>query len=145
MFLSTSDQGRAGSSIRLPATHLLRVVGVEVSEELNRIANQNLRNMTNKLRCQNVEFVTTDAAAFPIPDDMTIAYLYHPFGGETFKTLINNIITSVDQHPREVMVVYQMPMMEDFLLSTGRFKLLRIPKYTAGNPRRIAVYKTIAD
>ena len=64
-----------------------------------------------------------DAADFEIPDDVTIAYLYHPFGGQTFEALIANIIESLDRNPRELTLIYQMPWREDYILATGRFEL----------------------
>jgi SAM-dependent methyltransferase len=101
-----------------------RVIGVEVSEELNRVARANIERCKDRLACKQVELVTCDAAYFEIPDDMTFAYLYNPFSGDTFKRVIAHIIESIDRNPRRVKVVYLNPEMEHELLATGRFELV---------------------
>jgi SAM-dependent methyltransferase len=62
-----------------------RVVGVEISEELNRIARENVERGRHRLACQDVELVTADVLEYEIPDDMTYAYFYYPFFGEIFR------------------------------------------------------------
>jgi hypothetical protein len=119
-----------------------RVIGVEISPKLNELARQNVDNRRHKLACDNIEFVTVDAADFEVPDDATIAYLYHPFSGGTFEAVIGNIIESLDRNPRRLTVVYQMPWREDYVLGTGRFELVRTLKRRSGHPRRIAVYES---
>jgi hypothetical protein len=97
----------------------------------------------HKLVCRNIELVTIDAAGFEIPDDVTVAYLYHPFGGETFEAMIGKIIESLDRNPRRLTLIYQMPWREDYVLSTGRFELVRTVKRRRNDPRRIAVYESV--
>ena len=60
---------------------------------------------------------------FEIPDDMTVAYFYYPFVGETFQRVIDNIIASLDRRPRRTRLVYVLPVMEEYILETGRFHL----------------------
>jgi SAM-dependent methyltransferase len=117
-----------------------RVIGVEISPKLNDLARRNIERNRHKLACRNIELVTIDAREFEIPDDVTIVYLYHPFGGETFETVIGNIIESLDRCHRQLTLVYQMPWREDQVLATGRFKLIRTLKRRRRDPRRIAVY-----
>jgi hypothetical protein len=119
-----------------------RVIGVEISASLNELARRNLDHNLHKLACRDIELVTIDAARFEIPDDVTIAYLYHPFSGETFEALIGNIIESLDRNPRRLTLIYQMPWREDYILATGRFELVRTVKRRRSDPRRIAVYES---
>jgi SAM-dependent methyltransferase len=102
-----------------------RVVGVEISERLNEIARSNIDRNRRRLRCPNVELVTADAAAFDVPDDMTFAYFYYPFVGETFHAAIANIVESIDRKPRRVTLIYACPRLGDVILETGRFTLAR--------------------
>jgi hypothetical protein len=117
-----------------------RVIGVEISANLNEVARANIDRKRRELKCQNVELVTVDATAFEIPDDMTFAYFYHPFSDETFNAVIENIVGSLDRNPRRVTIIYQCPLMEDCIIRTGRFELVRTLKRRRKNPRRIAVY-----
>jgi hypothetical protein len=119
-----------------------RVTGVEISATLSDLARRNIDRSRNKLACRNIEIVTMDAAGFEVPDDATIAYLYHPFGGETFEAVIGNIIESLDRNPRRLTLIYQMPWREDYVLGTGRFELVRTFKRRRRDPRRIAVYES---
>ena len=108
-----------------------RVVGVEISERLNRIARANIDRNRRRLRCQNIELVTADAAAFDVPDDMTVAYFYYPFAGETFRTVIAKIVASIDRNPRRVTLIYAFPKLGDVILETGRFVLKRTARSRA--------------
>lgn len=117
-----------------------RVVGVEISQNLNRIAHENLERRRDRLSCQQIELVTADAVDFSIPDGMTFAYLYHPFSGQTFRTVIDNIVESLDKWPRQLTLIYQAPLMGSYVLSTGRFQLVRVAKYGRDSPRRMDVY-----
>jgi SAM-dependent methyltransferase len=110
-----------------------RVVGVELSDHLTRVAERNLERARPRLRCQDVRLVSCDATEFEIPDDMTVAYFYNPFTGETFRRVIDNIVASLDRRPRRLSLVYANPDVsfaapaacERYVLETGRFTLVR--------------------
>lgn len=103
-----------------------KVIGVEISEQLTTVARRNLASIRIPLRCKRVELVTADVLEYDIPDEVTVLYLYNPFRGETFDTVIANVIASVDRHPRTVRVIYLNPKEHDRLMSTGRFRLERV-------------------
>jgi SAM-dependent methyltransferase len=100
-----------------------RVVGVEVAEAFNAVARTNIEANRHRLKCRDVELVTIDAAQYPIPPDMTVAYFYNPFGGDVFRAVLRNIVDSLDRAPRRMYVIYANPLMADELLATGRFVL----------------------
>ena len=79
-----------------------RVIGVEISPALAEIARTNLATRRHQHRCPNVEIVVADAKEFRVPDDLTIAYFWHPFMGETFEAVLRRIVDSIDRHPRRV-------------------------------------------
>jgi precorrin-6B methylase 2 len=116
-----------------------RVIGVEISAKLNEVARGNIERNRHKLVCRNIELVTSDAAEFGVPDDVTVAYFFHPFGGDTFETVMRNIIESLDRNPRRLTLIYQLPLNEDRIVATGRFELVRTP-VARMDIRRIAVY-----
>lgn len=101
-----------------------RVIGVELSEELNRVARTNVERNRERLRCRDVELVTTDALEWEVPDDLTIAYFYYPFYGPTFKAVVDRLVASVDRNPRRLRVVYNCPKDAKMLLGTGRAREL---------------------
>jgi len=102
-----------------------RVVGVELSTELHDIATGNLERNRDRLRVQDVTLVNSDVRDFAIPDDLTIAFLYNPFGGEVFRDVVQRLIESADRIPRPVRVIYGNPIEEEALLATGRFEQVR--------------------
>ena len=83
-----------------------RVIGVEISPALAEIARANLATRRHQHRCPNVEIVVADAKEFPVPDDLTIAYFWHPFTGETLEAVLRGIVDSIDRHPRRVRLIY---------------------------------------
>jgi SAM-dependent methyltransferase len=100
-----------------------RVVGVEISEELNRVARRNVDRNRSRLRCRRVDLVAADATAFEIPDDLTVAYLYCPFLGETFEAVIRRLIESYDRRPRRMLIAYNYPVEHARVLATGRVQV----------------------
>jgi precorrin-6B methylase 2 len=121
-----------------------RVIGVEISEKLCEVARENIAARTEKLKCTDVQLVTMDAAEFAVPDDVTYVYFYHPFGGETFKAVVANIVQSLERRPRRLTVIYQTPVLEEHLLATGRFRYARTVKYRCRDPHRMSVYESWA-
>jgi SAM-dependent methyltransferase len=103
-----------------------RVSGVELAPELARVARRNIETFRPRKRCASIEVEVADAVAYPIPDDVSVVYLFNPFRGQTFATVVANLIASIDRNPRTVRVVYRNAMYEDALLSTGRARLVRM-------------------
>jgi SAM-dependent methyltransferase len=102
-----------------------RVIGVEVSPQLNAIARRNIDASRRGRKCRNVELVTADVLEYEIPDDVTVVYMYNPFRGATFDAVIAKLIASVDRSPRTVRLIYLNPKEHERLLATGRFAFER--------------------
>ncbi len=102
-----------------------RVIGVELSEELSSVARANMAQARDQLLCHDVEIVTSDVRDYEIPDDVTVVFLYNPFRGQTFASVIQKLLESLDRRPRRVRVIYLNPTEREYLRSTGRFRLVR--------------------
>jgi predicted RNA methylase len=102
-----------------------RVYGVELSEELHRIAERNLEHNRERLAGRDVVLVCADALEYKIPDEVTVVFLYNPFGGEVFETVVDALLESVDRCPRRLRIVYGNPREEAALLRTGRIRRTR--------------------
>ena len=101
-----------------------RVIGVELSDELSATARALVareRRLKSKLVC----IETIEAGEFKVPDDVTYAYLFNPFKGETFRRVSANIIASLDRVPRTLRLIYVNPEEHAGLMATGRFRLER--------------------
>ncbi len=102
-----------------------RVIGVELSPELNAIAAANVDARRHSLRCTDVEFVTADVAEYAIPDDVTVVYHYNSIDGAVFAALVDHLIESLDRKPRTLRFIYNTALEEETLLRTGRFRMIR--------------------
>jgi SAM-dependent methyltransferase len=109
---------------RRPFAH---VIGVEVSPELVEVARAGVAARQDRHRCRNVEIVVADARDFPVPDDVTVAYLFRPFGDDTLVPVLGNIVESVERRPRRVRMIYVWPQDRSRaeILATGRFRFVK--------------------
>lgn len=100
-----------GRAVIMAATYPFRkVIGVELSAELTRIAEENLRRTRKHLVCRDVKLLTEDATAYAIANDVTVIYLYNPFRSELLRTVFANIRASLDASPRRLSIVYKNPV-----------------------------------
>jgi SAM-dependent methyltransferase len=118
------------------------VIGVEISDKLNRIARKNLEKHLDRFVCKDVQLVTSDVAHYDIPDALTVAYFNNPFLGAVFTGIIDRICESLKENPREFRIIYFNPMMHDYVLHKG-FRLIRrasIPSVRTIRSREVFVY-----
>lgn len=101
-----------------------RVVGIEIAPELVEVARENLAAAAGRLRTREVEVIQADATRTPIPDDVTVAYMYLPFVGEAFARTIDAIEASLDRAPRRFRLIFCCPLLEDRVTASGRFRLV---------------------
>lgn len=95
-----------GRVIAVAATHPFRkVLGVEISAHLNRIAKTNIDRLRHR-RAKQVEVIQSDAADFVVPDDINVVFLFNPFFGKTLKKVVDNILASYTARPRPVYIIF---------------------------------------
>lgn len=91
-----------------------KVIGVEFSPELHHIAEQNVRAFRSvNQKCKDVEPVCADAATYPLPPVPTVVYFFNPFGAEVMARVIENVRRSYREHPRELVVIYVTPVVQE--------------------------------
>jgi SAM-dependent methyltransferase len=103
-----------------------RLIGVELSDRLATMASENIDRCRAGLKTRDVEVVVADAVDYEVPDDVTVAYFYCPFIGETFGEVLDRLLASVDRSPRVVRLVYNYPVEHDRLIDTGRAEVLDV-------------------
>jgi hypothetical protein len=125
-----------------------RVIGVEIAEELNRIARYNVDHNRDRLTCEDVELVTQDAVTYQIPDDLTVAYFYHPVQGPFYARVVDNLVASLDRNPRQLRIIHYYPKnlnYPGYLLETGRFELerkMKVPRPTWRHWHDVLVFRS---
>lgn len=85
-----------------------RVLGVELSPQLCETARRNLRRAPGLHSSWDV--VCCSAEQYPIPDDVTVVYLFNPFRGETLSRVIGQLEASLSRRPRELTILYVLPV-----------------------------------
>ena len=96
-----------GRAVCFAATYPFRaVIGVELVPELCSIARQNIERIRHRMRCREVEIVNCDATTYKIRDDVSVVYLFNPFGGAALETVLKNIGVSAREHPRTIRVLF---------------------------------------
>jgi predicted RNA methylase len=115
-----------------------RVIGVEISEELNRIARRAIEASPD-LGCRDIELVTADVLDYEIPTSVSVVYMFNPFRGAIFEGAVRRVIESFDRRPRRVRLIYANPLEHEALEATGRVRLARSVR--AGN---VLMYELVA-
>lgn len=101
-----------------------RVIGVELSDRLHAVAEENIARTRERLCCRDVELLCTDATTYEVPDDVTVVYMGNPFSGPIFEAVIEQIVASVRRNPRRLQLLYFNPVEEGMVLAAG-FRLTK--------------------
>ena len=87
-----------------------RIIGVEFSEELHKIAQDNIRRFhSDTSKCTDVESICMDAMDYTLPNDCLICYFCNPFDETLMARTVAHIRTSFLHNPREIFIVYYNP------------------------------------
>jgi predicted RNA methylase len=101
-----------------------RVIGVEISDQLHRIAKENLNRTRARLRSP-VKLICADVLDYQIPDDVSVVFLNNPFRGAIFRHTIDALTESLDRAPRRLRVIYRAPREEAVLDEHLRARKMR--------------------
>jgi len=107
-----------------------RIMGVEFSRELHAVAKQNIAHYRSTTQqCRDITSICADFTQFAIPTDPLFVFLYNPSSLEITTALARNLARSLQDHPRELWVLYVTPAYDVF--ESGRPLALRKTKSTA--------------
>jgi hypothetical protein len=132
------DYGSGKGRVLLLAARLpfRRVVGVEHSPTLHRIAEKNLRNIRfADRRSGAVESICIDAVQFRIPEESVVLYFFNPFERTIMSAVRDNVVRSYEDNPRSIVVIYLRPIHSDVWDEVGFLK-----RYACSD--RFIIYKT---
>jgi SAM-dependent methyltransferase len=86
-----------------------RVVGVDLVPEFTAVARDVLARNSNRLRCREVEVVTSDVLIYPVPPDVTVAYFGAAFGEPILNSVLDKLAASADDYPRTIRLISYAP------------------------------------
>lgn len=95
-----------------------KVSGLELDHDIADIGRKNM----SKLKL-GAEIIEDNATEFTDYKDYDVFYLYNPFGRSIFQKVIERIVESIKQKPREVFVAYLLPMQHDLWEEAGFEKI----------------------
>lgn len=94
------------------------VTGLELSAKFCKEAEKNLIQF-NK-RCNfNWRLINNDAFYFEIPDKTDCICIFNPFDEFILEGVINNISISLENHPRELYIIYITPFYREMFFNCG--------------------------
>ncbi len=118
--------GKGQAVIVAAMSPLGKVIGVELSEDLTSIARANVESARPRLRCPDIELISADALEWPVPDDLSVVYMYSPFIGDLLTTVLERLFASFDARPRPLFVIYGYPWEHNWLVQTGRVRTVDV-------------------
>jgi SAM-dependent methyltransferase len=102
-----------------------QVIGVELSSELNEIANQNIARLpSDRKRAGDITTFCCDAAEFDPPFGNLVCYFYNPFDGAVVKPIADKLAAHAGAGYRTI-VIYVDPRYRDLFEQTGAFQVVR--------------------
>ncbi len=102
-----------------------RIVGVEFNEYLHKIAQRNLEIYRSKSqRCMHIESQCIDAREYALPDDDLLLYLFNPFDAEILRSVLANLVASLELRHRSVFIVYVYPRFRAVIDASSKFEVV---------------------
>jgi SAM-dependent methyltransferase len=95
-----------GRALLMAASHRVKqVMGIEFLPELAARAEANMKAAQHRLKSP-VKVIVADAAAWEVPDDLTVAYLFNPFVGTVMEAVQEKLRASLERRPRPFRLLY---------------------------------------
>jgi SAM-dependent methyltransferase len=113
-----------------------KIIGVEFSKELCKIAQRNISDYRGSRRSMNVEIDCIDAADFNFPSGNLLIYFFNPFDAIVMENVLKNlaeaaksgngrIIVICDRlHDKEMVTRYLHPQKQDVFLGFSIYSLM---------------------
>jgi SAM-dependent methyltransferase len=105
---------------------IARSLGVELAPELVEMARRNAELSRSRIRAGAVEMIEADILEWDVPDDLSVVYMFCPFKGELFQSVLDHIIAAHDRHPRPLRIVYSYPWEHNRIAASGRFQAVDV-------------------
>jgi hypothetical protein len=107
-----------------------RVSGIEIDQSLHEIAMRNITQYRSATkRCPDVESVCCDATEYEFPPEPTVLYLFNPFGPEVADRVFENLAKSLNEHPREIILINLGARLEPCIGRLGGIRLIKQTQY----------------
>jgi hypothetical protein len=107
-----------------------RIEGVEFAFELHAEAERNIaRYRDRKKGCPQIDSVNVDAAEYSFPRENLVIALFNPFGPDVMERVLQHVCSSVDESPRDVIMMMLFPELAAVVDSSRWRALKRTRRY----------------
>jgi SAM-dependent methyltransferase len=96
-----------------------KVTGIDFSKELCDSAINNLNITKQKIPSLQYEVINNDAFYFDMPDDTDCIFFFNPFDEIIMSGVVENIMTSLENSPRKILIIYVNPLHKELFYSAG--------------------------
>lgn len=97
-----------------------RIIGVEILPELHAVAEENLRKFSSeRQKCKRLEVWCGDARDFAFPLEPTLIYIFNPFFEPVLEQVLANLLKSLQESPRPLILVYANPVSQGIVDRAG--------------------------
>jgi SAM-dependent methyltransferase len=123
-----------------------RIIGIELSPVLSKIAEQNVTAARLiARRCSSVHVIRADATHFVMPAGPNILFFYNPFPFAVMEIVLENITRGYLDNPRPVYLIFYacssiMPRINEFLLANTDGRARRLVSTNIGS-RSVNVFE----
>ena len=132
--------GKGRVLIEAAAFPFQRIIGVEFSRRLQRVAEESIARYEARHTAKSrIELQCQSATEFALPRENTIFYLYNPFDADILSKVMQHLQLSLGQVDRKILIVYLNPRWGSIIEATGVFALVDAGRY---GPDEYRVYAT---
>lgn len=104
----------------------VQIVGIELSQELHRIAEENIRRYRSaSQQCTAFSLHCMNAAKYSFGPEPLVLFLFNPFGKDTIRSILADLEASLNAKRREAYVVYVNPRFEALARSAHFLRKVR--------------------
>ncbi len=100
------------------------VAGVEFSEQLVEICEQNISTFSEKTDKFEYDITLGDAGIYHIPDNVCFIYMANPFSEDIIKSVLKNIDETLARKPRPITIGYTTPIFAPLIAKYGYKRIL---------------------
>jgi hypothetical protein len=120
------DMGSGKGRMLLLAAELpfRRIIGVEFASDLDAVARRNVKTYRNpRQACFQIEPVNMDATQFEFPPEPSLIYFFYPFDQFVMEPVIRNLNRSLEEHPRDLIVLYRNPVLSEVVETASNLRV----------------------
>ena len=118
-----------GRALCVAAHHgFKKITGVDFSKEFCTAAELNLIKTQQQLATLEYKIFNNDAFYFDIPSDVDCIFLFNPFDEIIMSGVVENIMISLEESPRDLIIVYANPLHNELFLGQGFVEIYHTKK-----------------